>query len=133
MKSVNQHRAAIIVMNVFVALLCIAAIAGYFLAPLLSVRVKVDLSADDLKKMAGDVSFEGVEVAYPDPEPVDVELSFETLDFVLPLFSGDAMGKTEALISEKADALAKELTPVIRVTVEQVAALRGKTVEEILG
>ena len=52
MKSVKQHRAAIIVMNVFVALLCIAAIAGYFLAPLLSVRVKVDLSADDLKKIA---------------------------------------------------------------------------------
>ena len=129
MKSVKQHRAAIIVMNVFVALLCIAAIAGYFLAPLLSVRVKVDLSADDLKQMAGDVSFEGVEVAYPDPEPVDVELSFETLDFVLPLFSGDAMGKTEALISEKADALAKELTPVIRVTVEQVAE---ETIKEVI-
>ena len=129
MKSVKQHRAAIIVMNVFVALLCIAAIAGYFLAPLLSVRVKVDLSADDLKKMAGDVSFEGVEVAYPDPEPVDVELSFETLDFVLPLFSGDAMGETEALISEKADALAKELTPVIRVTVEQVAE---ETIKEVI-
>ena len=129
MKSVKQHRAAIIVMNVFVALLCIAAIAGYFLAPLLSVRVKVDLSADDLKKMAGDVSFEGVEVAYPDPEPIDVELSFETLDFVLPLFSGDAMGKTEALISEKADTLAKELTPVIRVTVEQVAE---ETIKEVI-
>ena len=53
MKSVKQHRAAVLVMNVVIALLCIAAIAGYFLAPLFSIRVKVDLSAEDLKSMAG--------------------------------------------------------------------------------
>ena len=129
MKSVKQHRAAVIVMNVVIALLCIAAIAGYFLAPLFSIRVKVDLSAEDLKSMAGNASFEGVEVVYPDPDPVDVELSFQTLDFVAPVLSGDPFGSTETLISDKADELAASLTPVIRVTVEQVAE---ETIKDVI-
>ena len=53
MNSVKRHRAAIVVMNILIALLCIASIAGYFVAPLLSIRIKVDLSAEDLESMAG--------------------------------------------------------------------------------
>ena len=121
MNSVKRHRAAIVVMNILIALLCIASIAGYFVAPLLSIRIKVS--------MAGSASVEGVEVVYPDPEPIDVELSFETTDFIAPILSGDPVGSTETLISEKADELAKALTPVIRVTVEQVAE---ETIKEVI-
>lgn len=121
MKSVQKHRTAIMIMNVIIALLCIAAIAGYFFSPLLSVRVKVDLSAEDIQNIAGDVSVGNVKVVFPDPEPEEVGLSFSTMDLILPLVGGDPMGDTEELISEKADSIGNAIVPVVRSTVQQVA------------
>ena len=121
MKSVQQHRAAIMVMNVIIALLCIAAIVGYFFSPLLTVSVKLDLSAQDLQEIAGDIKVGDYDVVYPDPKPEEVKLSVTTLEFVLPLVGGDPMGDTEDLISEKADSIGDAIIPVLRSTVQQVA------------
>ena len=121
MNSVKRHRAAIVVMNILIALLCIASIAGYFVAPLLSIRIKVDLSAEDLESMAGSASVEGVEVVYPDPEPIDVELSFETTDFISPFLEDDPIEGSKLLIEKKIDSLSAHISSKMRVLAKDVA------------
>ena len=122
MKLVKRHRAAIIVMNVFVALICIAAIAGYFFGPLFGLKLTVDLSSDDVKSIAGD-AFSGtnVTVSYPDPDPVDIELNVTLTEFAAPLFSGERDEDIRALMNSKSAAIAEQITPVLRVTVQAVA------------
>ena len=121
MNSVKRHRAAIVVMNILIALLCIASIAGYFVAPLLSIRVKVDLSAEDLESMAGSASVEGVEVVYPDPEPIDVELSFETTDFISHFLEDDPIEGSKLLIEKKINSLSAHISSKMRVLAKDVA------------
>ena len=121
MNSVKRHRASIVVMNILIALLCIASIAGYFVAPLLSIRIKVDLSAEDLESMAGSASVEGVEVVYPDPEPIDVELSFETTDFISPFLEDDPIEGSKLLIEKKIDSLSAHISSKMRVLAKDVA------------
>ena len=121
MKSIQQHRTALMVMNVIIALLCIAAIAGYFFSPLITIRVNADLSASDLQDIAGDIKVGDYDVVYPDPRPEEVELSFTTMEFIMPLVGGDPIGDTQTLISEKANSIGDTLVPVLRSVVEQVA------------
>ena len=122
MKLVKRHRAAIIVMNVFVALICIAAIAGYFFGPLFGLKLTVDLSSDDVKSIAGDaLSGTNVTVSYPDPDPVDIELNVTLTEFAAPLFSGERDEDIRALMNSKSAAIAEQITPVLRVTVQAVA------------
>lgn len=117
MESIKKHRAAIMVMNVIVALLCIAAIAGYFFMPLLTLRVKVDLSAQDLEDMVGSSS---QEIVFSDPAPVDVELSVDTMEFVLPLFNGDPALASQDLISAKVDSLSRSIGGKMKTVIADV-------------
>lgn len=122
MKLVKRHRAAIIVMNVFVALICIAAIAGYFFGPLFGLKLTVDLSSDDVKSIAGDaLSGTNVTVSYPDPDPIDIELNITLTEFAAPLFSGERDEDIRALMNSKSAAIAEQITPVLRVTVQAAA------------
>lgn len=121
MKSIQQHRTALMVMNVIVALLCIASIAGYFFIPLFTVRVKLTPSAEDLRTIVGNISVGDVEVVYPDLETMELELSFDTIEFIGPVFSSNPIAETEALIARKADDIAVSVTPTLRSVVTQVA------------
>lgn len=123
METVKKHRAAIMIMNVIVALLCIASIAGYFFAPLLSIRVTIDLDAEDLETIMSENGAASTEttIVYSDPDAVDIELSFSTTDFLTSVLGADPANGSRAFIDEKIDSLSVHLSQKMRALIKDVA------------